>query len=406
MARTKTTKYSYTAVALDGSTVTGVEEAVSPSYLRTALLDRDLQPVRLEEKQSIWKLELTKRKVKQKDLMHFSRQLAVFARAGVPILDGLQTIAEEASDKLLQKGLYDMVELLRGGQTLSAAAAAHPEIFPPFYTGMLGAAELTGALDDVLDQVAEYIERDVDARQKITSALVYPAIIAVMSVVVVVVLAVFVIPRFRTFFNEFHAQLPLATRILVSITDFLTGWWPVIVGVIVLLVASVVLAPSTRWGKEKRDWLMLKAPFIGDVTEGVLLERFCRVLSSMIRAGVPLPDAMRVTRESTNNAVYQRGLDEAREAMLRGEGLAGPLTATGLFPASARQMFRVGEDTGTLDDQLDTAAKYFDRELEYRLKRFTALFEPAVIIFMGVVVGFVAIALVSAMYGIFRQVKV
>src|SRR5438045_9049153 len=233
--------------------------------------------------------------------MQFSGQRAGAARAGVPILDGLHVIAEAATDRLLQKGLYDMVELLRAGQTFSGAAASHPEIFPAFYTGMLGAAELTGNLDDVLDQVAEYIERDVDSRQKITSALVYPAIIACMSVVVVVVLAVFVIPRFRTFFNEFHAKLPLTTRILVSITDFLTGWWPVIVGVIVLVVGSLVLAPSTRWGKEKRDILMLKLPFIGDLTEGVLLERFCRVLSSMIRAGVPLPGAMRVTRESTHS---------------------------------------------------------------------------------------------------------
>ena len=402
----KTAKYSFTAVASDGTTVNGVEAAASPSSLRTALLGRDLQPVRIEEKQSVLQLELTKRKVKQKELMHFSRQLAVFARAGVPILEGLQTIAEECSDKLLQKGLYDMVERLRGGQTLSAAAAAHPEIFPSFYTGMLGAAELTGNLDDVLDQIADYIERDVDAKQKITSALVYPAIIMVMSVVVVVVLTVFVIPRFRNFFNEFHAQLPLATRILVSVTDFLTKWWPLIVLVVILAIAFVITAPMTAWGRHKRDYVLLHAPFVGDLTEGVLLERFCRVLASMIRAGVPLPEAMRVTRESTNNVIYQNGLDEAREAMMRGEGLAGPLTSTGLFPASARQMFRVGEDTGTLDDQLDTAAKYFDRELEYRLKRFTALFEPAVIVFMGVVVGFVAIALVSAMYGIFRQVKV
>jgi type IV pilus assembly protein PilC len=399
-------KYSYTAVAVDGSTVTGVLQAPSPSGMRELLLERNLQPVRFEEKQSIWQLELTKRKVKPKDLMHFSRQLAVFARAGVPILDGLQTIAEECTDKLLRKGLYDMIELLRSGETFSAAARAHPEIFPAFYSGMLGAAELTGNLDEVLDQVAEYLERDVDAKQKISSATVYPAIVLVMSIVVVVVLTVFVIPRFRTFFNEFHAELPLATRILVSITDFLDKWWPVLVGGVVLALLTVILGPRTRWGRKTRDTLLLKAPVVGDLVQGVMLERFCRVLSSMLRAGVPLTEAMRVTRESTNNAVFEQGLDSAREAMLRGEGLAGPLAATGLFPASARQMFRVGEETGTLDDQLETAAKYFDRELEYRIKRFTALFEPAVIIFMGVVVGFVAIALVSAMYGIFRQVKI
>ena len=399
-------KYTYTAVAADGSTVDGVLSADTPSAVRTALLERDLQPVRLAEKQSIWQLELTKRKVKPKELMHFSRQLAVFVRAGVPILDGLQTIAEECTDKLLQKSLYDMIELLRGGDTFAAAARAHPETFPPFYVGMLQAAELTGNLDDILDQVAEYVERDVDARARITSALVYPCIVLVMAIVTVVVITVFVIPRFQTFFDEFDADLPLATRILVVITDFLTKWGAVMVIAFVVTAILIAVALRTVWGKAKRDALMLKAPFVGTLVEGVLLERFCRVLASMIRAGVPLPEALAVTRESTANAVYQRGIDRAREAMMRGEGLAAPLTATGLFPASARQMFRVGEETGTLDAQLETAAIYFDRELDYRIKRFTALFEPAVIIFMGVVVGFVAIALVSAMYGIFRQVKV
>jgi type IV pilus assembly protein PilC len=399
-------KYSYTAVASDGSTVTGVLDSDSPTALRATLLSQDLQPVRLEQKESIWQLELTKRKVKRKEVMHFSRQLAVFARAGVPILDGLQAIAEETSDKLFRTALYDMIDALRGGATFAGAAAAHPEAFPPYYIGMLGSAELTGNLDDVLDRLADYIERDVDARQRVSSALVYPSIVLAMAVVTVVVLTAFVIPRFRTFFDDFHAKLPLATRILVSITDFMATWWVLILVLLASIVLSGAVLVRTRWGRIKRDELVLKFPVIGDLINGVLLERFCRVLAALLQAGVPVPEAMQVARNSTNNAVYQRGLDEAREAMLRGEGLAAPLAATGLFPGSARQMMRVGEETGTLDDQLEAAAAYFDRELDYRLKRFTALFEPAVIVFVGLVVGFVAIALVSAMYGIYNQVQI
>jgi type IV pilus assembly protein PilC len=139
------------------------------------------------------------------------------------------------------------------------------------------------------------------------------------------------------------------------------------------------------------------------VLRHAILERFCRILASMLNAGVPLPDALAVTGDITNNAVYRKGVFEARAAMLRGEGLAAPLGATHLFPGAARQMFRVGEDTGTLDQQLETAAQYYDRELDFKIKRFTSLFEPAIIIFVGVVVGFVAIAMVSAMYGIFNQ---
>ena len=399
-------KYNYTAVTVDGATVNGVMQSDSPLAVRAELEAQNLQPVRLQAKESIWQLELTNRKVKRKEIMHFSRQLAVFARAGVPLLQGLQAIAEETSDKILRKTLFDMIDALRAGDTFAAAARAHPEAFPDYYVGMLGAAELTGNLDDVLDQLADYLERDIDARQRVTSALVYPSIVFGMAIVTVVVLTAFVIPRFRDFFDEFHAKLPLPTRILVSITDFLTTWWVLLsLGLLVAIVGGILIGHTT-WGHKKRDAVLLKLPVVGDLMNGVLLERFCRVLAAMLQAGVPLPNAMHVARDSTNNAVYRDGLDRAREAMLRGEGLAAPLAATGLFPASARQMMRVGEDTGTLDEQLHTAAVYFDRELDYRLKRFTSLFEPAVIIFVGVVVGFVAIALVSAMYGIYKQVKI
>ena len=159
-------------------------------------------------------------------------------------------------------------------------------------------------------------------------------------------------------------------------------------------------------GKAMLDGLILKLPVAGDLVQAAVLERVCRVLSSMIRAGVDLPEAMSVTADAANNAVYNQGLGRIREEMMEGQGLAGPLARTGLFPGAAKQMFRVGEETGTLDMQLETAAVYYNRELDVRVKRFTSLFEPAVIIIMGVVVGFVAVALVSAMYGIYKQVKV
>jgi type IV pilus assembly protein PilC len=157
-------------------------------------------------------------------------------------------------------------------------------------------------------------------------------------------------------------------------------------------------------GRNLRDRMILSMPVIGDLVTHAILERFCRVLASMAKAGVPIPDALAVTTDGTNNVVWKEKLGTAREAMMRGEGLAHPIAETGLFPAAARQMFRVGEETGTLDDQLEGAANYYERELDYKITRFTGMFEPAVIIFMGVVVGFVAIAMVTAMYGIFKQV--
>jgi type IV pilus assembly protein PilC len=353
--------------------------------------------------QAVMQFELTKKKVARKDLMHFSRQLAVFIKAGIPILDALQVIQEEMASKGLQEVLDDIVVQLKGGATFATAAAAHPHAFPPFYLGILQSAEMTGRLDTVLDQLSDYIDRDLEARSKVKSAMTYPLIIMAMSVVVVVILVGFVLPRFEVFFDGLGAELPLPTRMLLGLSSFITGNWYFIVGGLALALAGVLLGLRTAKGKRLRDQLLLKVPVLGDVMHHVVLERFCRILSSMMTAGVPLPEALKVTSEASSNAVYREGIDTAREAMMRGEGLAQPLADTGLFPASARQMFKVGESTGTLDDQLSTAATFFERELDYKIKRLTSLFEPAILVVVGLVVGFVAIALVSAMYGIFNQ---
>lgn len=345
------------------------------------------------------------RKVKRKNLMHFSRQLAVFVRAGVPILDGLETIGEEIADKRLKAAVDDVAERLRGGETFSNAAARHPYAFPPFYMSVLRSSEMTGNLDIVLDQLADYIERDLDAKQKVQAALIYPALTLVMAVVTVVILTSFVLPRFEKFFASLDARLPLTTRILLNASAWVSDWWwALLAGLVVSGIALFATFRSER-GRRAKDIVVLKLPVAGLLVRDAILERFCRILSALVRAGVPLPDALGVATEATNNAVYRKGLATARERMLRGDGLATPLAATGLFPAAARQMFRVGESTGTLDDQLEASAQYFDRELDYRIKKFTSMFEPAVIVAVGLVVGFVALALVSAMYGIFREVN-
>lgn len=358
------------------------------------------------KKKSILQFEITRKQVPRKDLMHFSRQLAVFIKAGIPIIDALEAIQEEMGNKFFRSIVQDIVESLRAGATFADACAPHSSAFPPYYLGILRSAELTGRLDTVLVQLSDYIERDVDARRKITSALTYPAVIMVMAIVVVGILVTVVLPKFETFFDNLDTELPAPTRALLGMSEWLSANWYYILGVGLMLLVTLVAGLRTDRGRALRDRLFMRLPVIGDLVQHVVLERFCRILSSMMQAGVPLPEAMRVTTDATSNHVFQTGLREARAAMMRGEGLATPLIATGLFPPSAKQMFRVGENTGTLDEQLATAATYFERELDYKVKRFTNLFEPAVIIAMGVVVGFVAVALVSAMYGIFSTSQV
>jgi type IV pilus assembly protein PilC len=399
-------KFKYTAIAPGGATVTGVEDSLTPGMARRALVARDLAPVEVKEKRHYLDIEITKKKVKRRELMHFSRQMAVFIRAGIPVLEALEVMTDELGNKHFAVILAEMADSLRGGETFAGAASQHPEAFPPYYLGILRSAELTGNLDTVLDQLSEYIERDIEARRKVSSALKYPAIVFCFAILAVVVITAFVLPRFKTFFASLTAKLPLVTRMLIAVANFFTNDWIGVVGFVAVLVVLALLGFFTRRGREIRDHLYLSLPVLSDLVLTAIIERFCRILYSMVSAGVPLPEALQVTTETTTNTVFRKGLLDARAAMLRGEGLAEPLAASGLFPPTARHMFLVGERTGTLDDQLETAAAYFDRELDYKLKQFTALFEPAVIVFVGLIVGFVAIALISAMYGIYRQVHI
>lgn len=398
-------KFKYKAVDADGTPKKGVVEADTITAAAVVVLDLGLRVTELDVRRGVLHLQITKKKVKKKTLMSFSGQLAVFLRAGISVIDALEVILEELDDKLMSAAVVDMVEGLRGGMTFADSARSHPEAFPEYYVGVLEAAELTGNLDSVLEELAMYIGRDLDARRKIVSALFYPGCVFLMSLATVGVMAVFVLPKFKKFFGSLHAKLPLPTRALMGVTDIMTKDWLYILLSFAAVFCVLMFGPRTRRGRIIRDRSILKVPVIGQLIRLSILERFCRTMSSMVHAGVSLPDAVEVGSDGTNNIVYRTRLEDVRTAMMEGEGLAGPMARTGLFPAAARQMIRVGEETGTLDRQLDATADYLGRELDHKIGKFVNMFEPAVILFMGVVVGFVAIALVSAMYGIFGQVK-
>lgn len=399
-------RFAYVATGPDGLEARGTQKADSREAAELSLYERELRDIRVSEKRGFLKAEISAPRVKREEVMHLSRQLSAFIRAGLPILDAVRTLGDEAANSSVARMMHEVEEGLRTGETLSDCLDRHPKIFPDFYRGILRSAELTGQLDTVLDQLATYLERDLEARRKIKAALIYPSVIAAMSAVTVVVLSTFVLPRFKVFFASLHATLPLPTRMLLAVTDFLTQWWWLLLVIGAAVGLGVFAALRTEGGRFVRDKLVLRLPVIGDTIQFALVERFCRILASMVNAGVSLPEALRVASGSLHNLVYTRALVQVGEAMLEGEGIAKPLADSKLFPSTAAQMMRVGEDTGTLDTQLEVAARYYERELDYKIKRVTALFEPAVILVMGVIVGFVAIALVSAMYGIFNQAKI
>jgi type IV pilus assembly protein PilC len=396
-------KYRYVAVGADGGKQSGAIIAPSVSSARFELSNRHLQVQSLRERKKFADIEITKKKVPPQEIANLSRQLSAFLRAGVPVIEAMDAIAQETKSKELRAILQEMVTQLRAGDPFSDAVSAHAVHFPSYYPGIVRSAELSGRLDVVLDQLAEYIDRDQQTRRRVKAALTYPAVIGVMSVITVIILVGFVLPKFKTFFESFDASLPFTTRALIGLGDFVEkSGWMVGIGLVLGLLLLVLFARSER-GKLTRDRLLLKIPVLRDVVRAAVVERFCRILSAMVEAGVPISAAMTAAIESTDNRVFSPALVRASGEMLEGRGLAQPIAESRLFPGTVTQMVRVGEETGTLDRQLEVAAEYYEKELTFKLDRLTSLFEPAMIIVMGLIVGFVAIALVQAMYGVYGQ---
>ncbi len=400
-------KFKYAALTPDGRQLVGVVKGSSVSGVTDSLTRQGMQ-VRLvkPETRNLLNLELTPKKIKPVELANFSRQMAAFVASGLPLVDALAIIEEETGSKTLRKVVREVSDSLRFGESFASAMAAHTDAFPSFYMSVLRSAEATGELEVVLRQLSTYVERDMEAKRKIRSALAYPSIVMVMSFVTVGVITIFVLPRFKVFFESFNAELPLPTRMLIGFTTLLTEYWFVLIALVVAIAVLCIAALRTGRGRLYRDRLLLRLPILGDVVRFTVVERFCRVLTSMLEAGVPIPEALRLASAGSNNLVYQRSLKVARIQMLEGDGIARPIARTNLFPKTVTSMLRVGEETGTLDAQLQALAAYYENELQYKLKKLTTLFEPMCVIFVGVMVGFVAVALVSAMYGIFNQVEV
>jgi type IV pilus assembly protein PilC len=343
--------------------------------------------------------------VKPAVVMAFTRQMASFLEAGISVLDALEIVADQTASKVMRTVITDIRSSILRGTSFVDAVAEHATVFPSYYRAMLVSAEYTGDLDSVLSLLAAYIERDIAARREVKSALTYPIMVLIVAILAMVAMSVFVLPKFSGLYRNLGADLPLPTRMLLGFTDFVTGSWPLILGFIGGVVAVLFAVVGGERGKRRRDLLTMRLPVIGNLFHLISLERFCRVLSALSTAGVPLPDAIGVSADSTNNSIFQAKMTVVREALVRGGGLYDPMADSNLFPIAARQMIQVGEKTGSLGHQLGKAAAYYDREVTFTMKRATELFEPIVILFVGLIVGFVAVAQVAAMYSIFGQVK-
>jgi type IV pilus assembly protein PilC len=340
------------------------------------------------------------KKVKPHVTMLFCRQLASFVRVGVPVATAIETFAEQATNTKLRAVYLDVVADIQKGVRLSDAFAAHPQVFPQIVSDMVRSAEVTGDLDLVLKQAARHIEREAAAKQRVRAALAYPAVIASFAIVLSVGIVLFVLPKFTELYDSLGVPVPGLLATMLHFSSFIRTHVLVILLVILGVVVGLGFAWRTERGRYTADRVLLTLPVIAPLIRTSMVERFCRTLGDMLGASVPISQTYAVVIGNVRNRVYRKILENVGPAMASGQGLYRPLQESGVFPAAVIQMFRVGEETGHLDTNLTEAADMYEDELDYRLKRLTALLEPAMIIFVGIIVGFIAVTLITSIYSL------
>jgi type IV pilus assembly protein PilC len=402
-------RFRYLAYNAAGGRVSDSVAAMSPDEVKRKLWSDGLYVVKIERAR--WTLPTLEEafptfvRVKRSEVILFTKQLATFVRVGIPMMEGLNVLREQASTGIMQRALGDITAQLGSGVALSDAMAKFPAIFSNLYVDMIRSAEVSGNLDDVLRQLAGYMSRDEGSMRKVRSAMVYPAIVIGLATVVIGVLIGFVLPAFANLFRDFRATMPLPTRILLATGSFCRDHMIGIFLTIAISVVVIVLAARTRRGRELLDAVLLRLPMLGTIVRYSIVERYLRTLATLARAGVPITTMLDTANRSLGNSVFRRGLRAVRPQMLSGEGFARPLARTGLFPQIVIQMVKVGEETGNLDANLEEAADHYAEEVDFRLKQMIAMMEPALVVAVGAMVGFIAISVIAPMYSLVHAVK-
>jgi len=335
------------------------------------------------------------RAIGEKEITFFTRQLATMLKAGVPLLTSFDIIARGHSNARFSRLMMDLKAKVETGSSLSQAFREYPKYFDPLYCNLVQAGETAGMLDAILDRLATYKEKILAIKSKIKSALFYPISVIVVAIVVVWVIMVFVIPAFKKVFNAFGANLPWLTQVVINISDFFVQWWWAIfivaVGVVVGIRLSIKRSDSVRFTVHR---LMLKLPVVGSILEKATIARWTRTLQTMFAAGVPLVESLDAVGGASGNIVYANATKRIQTEVSTGTSLTNAMAATNLFPTMVLQMTQIGEESGSLDNMLGKVADFYEREVDDSVAALSSLLEPVIIVFLGVVVG----GLVVAMY--------
>jgi type IV pilus assembly protein PilC len=401
--------YAYRVRTKEGRVLEGKMEADGEGAVASRLRGQGMVPIQISKESKVsmkMDINILPQKVKLKDLAVFSRQFATMINSGLSLMRTLNILTQQTENKKLAETIGALRDDVERGSSLSAAMSKHPKVFSRLYISMVRAGETGGQLDIVLNKVADGLEADYKLRQKVKSAMTYPVAVAGIAAALVVVMLIFIVPTFAKMFEGLGGELPLPTKVLMAMSQQAKIIVPV--SIVLFVVGFIAHKRLKRDNAEYRlrfDKFKLKIPIFGNLFSKIALSRFTRTLALLLRAGVPVLQALDIVGETTGNEVLNRSAQDVKESVRQGESMAEPLEQHKVFPPMVVQMISVGEDTGALDTMLDKISDFYDQEVESTTESLTSLIEPLMIAVLGGIVGAMVIALYMPMFKIFDLIK-
>ncbi|PIC70698.1 type II secretion system protein F [Sporosarcina sp. P16b] len=370
------------------------------------LKDQGIRVVNLvEQKETMLTKDITiGSPVKRDQLIMFLRQFSTLLQAGVTIVDAVRILSMQVEQAAFRKILTAVQEDLRTGTALSAAFGKHPKVFEPLILNMVAAGEVSGTVDESLDQLAEHFEKAYRTRQKVTSAMAYPVVVGIIAITVVIFLLWFVVPMFVDMFDSIGGQLPWLTRAVMAASAWIASYWYMLILIVSILVVGYMMFRSNPKGKYILDTILLKLPIFGSIAQKSSLAMMTRTLSSMFSSSVPILQALSMTERVVGNEVISKVIGESRVSMERGGSLTEPMLNHWAFPPLIPHMIAIGEETGSLDSMLAKVADFYEKEVEAATDRLKALIEPLMIVFLAAIVGTIVLAIMLPMFSMFEQI--
>jgi type IV pilus assembly protein PilC len=395
--------YSYRGTSAAGATVTGERIAESKQALQAMLRRERVTPITIKEKGKEFALPTFGGGVSAKELAVFTRQFSVMIDAGLPLVQCLEILGGQQENRAFQKALMGVRGAVEGGSTLANALRQHPKVFDDLYTNMVEAGETGGILDNILQRLSAYIEKNVKLKAAVKSAMIYPAATLIIMSGVVILLLWKVVPVFTQLFLGLGADLPAPTRFVIGLSTFVQNWIVAIIIGAILLFFAVRFYYKTPGGKYFFDSLMLKIPLIGILLRKIAVARFTRTLGTLIASGVPILEGLSITARTSGNAVIEKALMQVRKAVEEGRTIVEPLKATDVFPSMVAQMIGVGEQTGALDAMLNKIGDFYEEEVDAAVKDLLTAMEPIMLVMLGTIVGGIVISMYLPLFSLISK---